>query len=121
MNDRKLYTPEGENLSGIPWNTYPRPQMRRPDWMCLNGIWKIRTGSDGEDSSQKDILVPFCPESLLSGYDGKTEYGKVLRYSRQFSVPGEWTGKRIILHFGAVSNRCRVFVNRKNDDSRKNE
>ncbi len=113
MNDQKLYTPEGENLSGIPWNTYPRPQMRRPDWMCLNGIWKIRTGNDGEASSQKDILVPFCPESLLSGYDGKTEYGKVLRYSRHFSVPGEWAGKRIILHFGAVSNRCRVFVNRK--------
>ena len=113
MNDRQLYTIEGENLSGIPWDIYPRPQMRRTEWQCLNGMWKLQTGSVTDGSCETDIRVPFCPESLLSGFNGHVEYGKVLRYSRHFSIPGEWRSKRIILHFGAVNNRCKIFVNKK--------
>src|SRR6187399_31356 len=43
---------------------YPRPQMVRKDWLNLNGVWKIAMG---EESIRKDILVPFPPESALSG------------------------------------------------------
>jgi len=33
----ELYTPEGKTLSGIPWDVYPRPQMRRDSFINLNG------------------------------------------------------------------------------------
>lgn len=99
-------TEAGENISKTPWDVYPRPQMRRRDWLCLNGEW------DFEKSGVKSkILVPFCPESLLSGFDGEVKYGEKMTYRRTFITPTEWRGKRIILRFGAVSRECKVFVN----------
>ena len=112
MNDfvpEKLYTKEGESLSGIPWNEYPRPQMVRKDWLCLNGEWSFCFEGDEPVS----IRVPFCPESLLSGYTGSIEYGRPMRYKKVFTVPTDWSGKRIILHFGAVSRSSEVFINGK--------
>ena len=103
---KKLYTPAGEALSGIPWNVYPRPQMRREDWLCLNGKWDFSFAG-----VKKEIRVPFCPECLLSGLDLKMEYGREMVYSRRFSLPEEWSGKRILLHFGAVSRKTVVRIN----------
>ena len=40
---RRLYTEEGLNLPEVPWNVYPRPQMRRDKWLCLNGEWSFST------------------------------------------------------------------------------
>ena len=105
----KLYTEEGESLTGIPWNIYPRPQLVRRDWLCLNGEWSFCL--EGEDTVP--IRVPFCPESLLSGYTGSIEYGRRMRYERVFTVPPDWSGRRILLHFGAVSRSCDVLVNGK--------
>ena len=105
----KLYTKEGESLSGIPWNEYPRPQMVRKDWLCLNGEWSFCFEGDEPVS----IRVPFCPESLLSGYTGSIEYGRKMRYEKVFTVPPEWSGKRILLNFGAVSRSCEAFINGK--------
>ena len=104
---QKLYTEEGESLSGVPWNVYPRPQFVRKDWICLNGEWSFCF----EGSEPASILVHFCPESLLSGYQGKVEYGRKMTYERTFSVPESWRGRRIILHFGAVSRHTQVFIN----------
>ena len=104
---RRLYTKEGEKLPDVPWNVYPRPRMRREKWLCLNGEWRI-TDCDGADGT---ITVPFCPESLLSGYKGNIRYGEIMRCSRSFFIPGDWGGSRILLHFGAVSRTCLVFVN----------
>ena len=59
----KLYTPEGENLPAVPWNVYPRPQMKRDSFFCLNGEWDIIIN----EGSPEKIIVPFAPESLLSG------------------------------------------------------
>ncbi len=103
---QKLYTPAGETLHGIPWNVYPRPQLVRKDWLCLNGEWGFTFG----DTKTK-IRVPFCPESLLSGLDLKMEYGREMVYSRYFTLPAEWQGMRILLHFGAVSRKAVVRVN----------
>ena len=70
MKDSKtihLLTPEGEALqaasNATPWNTYPRPQMRRDSFLCLNGEWEIAVNGE----APRSIRVPFCPESLLSG------------------------------------------------------
>ena len=64
----ELFTPEGENLSGKPWRSYPRPQMRRKSYVNLNGSWDfaVTNGEIPKKYNQK-ILIPFCPESALSG------------------------------------------------------
>ena len=103
---QKLYTAAGESLAGIPWNVYPRPQMTRKDWLCLNGKWQFAYGE-----IRTEIVVPFCPESLLSSLGLKMEYGREMRYSRSFALPEEWRGKRILLHFGGVSRIAEVRVN----------
>ena len=103
---QKLYTHAGEALRDIPWNVYPRPQLVRKDWLCLNGEWDFAFGR-----TKAKIRVPFCPESLLSGLDLKMVYGREMVYSRRFLLPEEWQGMRILLHFGAVSRKAVVRVN----------
>ena len=103
----KLYTTEGKALSGMPWNVYPRPQLVRKEWLCLNGEWSFCF----EGCDPVTIRVPFCPESLLSGFEGNVEYGSRMIYEKIFTVPSAWAGNRIILHFGAVSRSCEVLVN----------
>ena len=103
---QKLYTAEGENLGTVPWQEYPRPQLVRRDWLLLNGEWEFSC-----ESGTGTITVPFSPESLLSGFKGKLRYGEKLRYRRGFTLPEEWQGRRIIIHFGAVSRSCGVFIN----------
>ena len=112
---RKLYTEAGERLKNdpatIPWDEYPRPHLRRGEWLNLNGLWEIET----ESGDRGKVRVPFPLESLLSGYDGvplsPIGYGGKLVYSRSFTVPGAWSGRRIVLNFGAVSRECTVMVN----------
>ena len=99
----------------IPWNRYPRPQMRREEWLCLNGEWKVKTGE-----KTGSIRVPFCPESRLSGFDGTVQYGRRMVYRRFFSIPDSWQGRRILLHFGAVSRKAVVRINGKTAASHEN-
>ena len=103
---QQLYTSAGETLCGIPWNVYPRPQLVRREWLCLNGEWDFSHGG-----TKAKIRVPFCPESLLSGLSLKMEYGREMVYSRRFTLPGEWQGNRILLRFGAVSRKAVIRVN----------
>ena len=105
---QQLLTYSGEHLSGIPWNDYPRPRLVRKEWLCLNGTWDFTCGS-----VKTTVVVPFCPESLLSGVGLKTDYGLEMTYSRHFSVPESWRGMKILLHFGAVSRKAVVSVNGK--------
>lgn len=108
---KRLYTEAGKRLvsdpSIVPWDEYPRPHMRRGEWLNLNGIWEIGT----EKGYRGKVRVPFPIESLLSGYEGETEYGERLTCRRSFVLPEAWRGKRVILNIGAVSMACEVFVN----------
>ena len=52
----------------------------------------------------------LCFESSLSGIHDTSMHDRVF-YKRRFSIPEEWSGKRILLHFEAVDYQCRVFVN----------
>lgn len=93
---------------------YPRPQMVRPEWLNLNGIWNYAvasTGSAGVTNSEGTILVPFPIESALSGVKQSFDEKSVLWYQRRFSVPPAWRGQRIRLHFGAVDWETRVMIN----------
>ena len=95
---------------------YPRPQMERAQWQNLNGLWDYAvTAKEGIKPSQYDgkILVPFAIESALSGVGRSFTENDALWYSREFSVPKEWKGKRILLNFGAVDWKTEVYVDGK--------
>ena len=62
---------------------------------------------------QGEIVVPFSPETLLSGVGRRLEPGETLWYRRTFALPEESRKDRVLLHFGAVDQCCRVFVNGK--------
>jgi len=107
----ELYTPEGKTLSGIPWDVYPRPQMRRDSFINLNGTWDF-TLSKAEalpETYDEQILVPFAPESLLSGVHHACPEGDYLFYRRTFLRP-EGEG-RVLLHVGAADQCAAVYVN----------
>lgn len=107
---------EGES---IPRPEHPRPDCRRPLWLNLNGVWEFEIDNagageerglmSGHDLAQK-ILVPFCPESELSGI-GNTDFMTRVWYRRRFEVPEEMRGKRLLLHFGAVDWETTVWLN----------
>ncbi len=93
---------------------YPRPIMERQEWQNLNGMWKYAIRDKGEAAPQAydgDILVPFAVESSLSGVGKHPTETQELWYSREFNVPKTWTGKRVLLHFGAVDWKADVWVN----------
>lgn len=88
----------------VPRPEYPRPDFRRPDWINLNGEWDFATGTTPH--YDRTILVPFCPESKLSGI-GESP-GDVVWYRRRFDAP---EADRLHLNFGAVDYRATVWVN----------
>ena len=105
----------------VPRAEYPRPQFERGDWQNLNGEWTyeldlVQTGHDRGLSQSTGfdgtIIVPFAPESKLSGV-AYTDFIPSIWYQREITVPAEWTGKDIILNFGAVYYVSEIFVDGK--------
>jgi hypothetical protein len=93
---------------------YPRPQMVRERWLNLNGLWDYAiTAKEADRPADWDgeILVPFAVESALSGAGKPVGSAKALWYRRTVSVPKDWRGGRVLLHFGAVDWECTVWVN----------
>ena len=109
---RTKYIDEMEKVT--PWNEYPRPSMVRDSFLCLNGEWDFAITKEGlsPDYNEK-ILVPFPPESLLSGIQREISKGQLMHYRRAFIIPDGFNKGRIILHFGAVDTICTVYVNGK--------
>lgn len=111
---------------------FPNPQFKRDNWLCLNGEWDFEIdflnekyftedNSDWnnkvvEQSNEKrrnlngKIIVPFCPESELSGVGYKGFMGAVW-YKKDLVIPDGMRGKNIIIHFGAVDHEATLFVN----------
>ena len=138
----KLYTEFGEKLirqinrqsDPVPLAEYPRPQMVRDSYICLNGWWDcciIKGGADGqgkerageqgsggaskgsaeEQTRWERILVPFSPEAPLSGVDRQVMPEDRLLYRRTFTIPTDFNCGRVLLHFDAVDYACKVTLN----------
>ena len=96
------------------WSEYPRPQMVRPEWTNLNGLWQYAIqAKDAAKPSEwaGQILVPFAVESALSGVMKSVQPDQKLWYRRTFETPDLPEGGRLLLHFGAVDWQCTVWVN----------
>ena len=85
---------------------YPRPQFYRERYQMLDGLWQYSL-PEGE---RGQIRVPYVYQSAASGI-GKPLPGGRITYERDFEVPADWQGQRVLLHFGAVDYRASVYVN----------
>ncbi|TWD18751.1 glycosyl hydrolase family 2 [Streptomyces sp. T12] len=97
-----------------PLPEYPRPQLTRPDWANLNGVWDfaVTAANAGRPAAfPEQIRVPFVAESALSGIQRRITQNDKLWYKRTFTVPAGWDGRRVQLHFGASDWRTTVWVN----------
>lgn len=104
---------------GIPRSEYPRPQFERTDWQNLNGTWTYSFDFSGSGQQKgwsecagfpDKILVPFCPESTLSGV-GFTDFIPCIWYQRSITIPSDWHGRHVLLHFGAVDYETSIYLN----------
>lgn len=96
------------------WQEYPRPNMVRDSYYNLNGEWDCCISPSAEvqpHEYDRKILVPFSPESVLSGIEEILQPGMYLHYRKVFRLPEGFRKRRVLLHFGAVDQECEVFLN----------
>ncbi len=98
-----------------PWNIYPRPQLKRDSFICLNGEWELEISESKEipTAFSKRILVPFPIESQLSGIGRQLSKKERLYYRRVFTLPEGFLKDKLLLRFGAVDRLARIYINGK--------
>ena len=103
------------NVGEIPFPEHPCPQFRRDGYVCLNGVWEYQKRKEVGQVCDEwgKIMVPFSPETLNSGVEEGFALGEdeTLVYRRNFLLSEETAGQAVLLHFGAVDQVCKVFVN----------
>lgn len=109
-----LSTPYGERLNPArPLQEYPRPQMVRNSYLCLNGPWQYTVTKETGFPAlwEGNIVVPFAPESALSGVNRVLQPDEYLWYKREVTLPEGFVQSRTLLHFGGVDQCCVVYIN----------
>ena len=103
----------------IPRSEHPNPQFQRENWVNLNGVWEFEIDKSASGVDRKlyeadkltgEILVPFCPESRLSGV-GDVDFLNSVWYKRNLKIDSK--DSRVILHIGACDYFTTVYVNAK--------
>jgi beta-galactosidase/beta-glucuronidase len=103
----------------LPKPEYPRPQFERKEWINLNGPWSYEFdfGVSGKERGlaksqgfKETIVVPFCPESSLSGVNHK-DFINAMWYHRKLDIPADWSNQHILLNFGGVDYEAEIYVN----------
>ena len=99
----------------VPHSEYPRPQLKRDSFLCLNGLWSFAKVKREEKTVDflKQILVPFSPETQLSGVEKGFSLGldEKLVYERKITIDQTMLQGITLLHFGAVDQYAEVFIN----------
>lgn len=114
MQTIRLKTPF--EVTETPLSEYPRPQFARDSYMTLNGKWDyaiLRKSEHFDGTYQGKILVPYSPESLLSGLPEGTAVtpNDALYYHRTFNVSADFLKSRTFIHFDAVDFECHITLN----------
>lgn len=111
----QLLTPWTQDVErDCPLPEYPRPQLQRPRWQNLNGVWDFaitERAAPPPETFPHEILVPFPIESHLSGVAAPLAPEAQASYRRTFEAPDLAANERLLLHFGGVDWETRVFVN----------
>ena len=96
-----------------PWNIYPRPQLKRNSFICLNGEWEFASTRSNSIPNvfEEKITVPFVPQSRLSGICRQPDRDDILYYRKRFKATDLNNNECLILHFGAVDTHAEVFLN----------
>lgn len=96
-----------------PLNEYPRPQLKRDSYICLNGLWEyaIRKEEKIPDVFDGQILVPYSPETEKSLVNKVVMPDDYLFYRLKLYIPQDFIKDKVILHFGAVDQIAEVFIN----------
>ncbi len=106
-----LLSKYSNSVGEIPHDVYPRPMMKRDSYFTLNGKWEFGVGE--KENYDKEILVPFPPESLLSGIGEVFGENLTRFYRKKFTLPENFNRGRVLLHFGAVDQIAKVYLNGK--------
>ena len=111
----QLFSRWGRNLNREQvWQEYPRPNLVRDSYFNLNGEWDCCISNSAQIETaeyNRKILVPFSPETALSGVEEQLRPGMYLHYRKVFKLPEGFIKSRVLLHFGAVDQECEVFLN----------
>ena len=101
-------------MNAAAWmDVYPRPRLRRENWMTLNGPWELAlTMGRPPVAYDQTINVPFALEAPLSGMRQRHKKGQMLWYRRAFTLPESFAGKRVLLHCGGIDQHGAVYLNR---------
>jgi MFS family permease len=114
LPNEKLLTVWGEELDiNAPLPEYPRPQLIRDSYLNLNGVWEYAIYNKDQEFKgyQGEIVVPFSPESLLSGVNRILKPDEILYYKRTFKVGKAFIKDKTLINFGAVDYECKVKLN----------
>lgn len=97
----------------IPLPEHPNPYFEREDWVSLNGKWgfKLNKSTSLVDEYERTIIIPFSPETELSGIHHSVKPDNVMHYFREFVPDGDHVGRKALLHFLAVDQVADVYWN----------
>ena len=88
-----------------------RPQLNsKRDLVSLNGVWDLNLIGNYACTETKKAAVPSSFNDLYTDENIRNHHGEV-KYSKKFKVGDSWDGKRIFIHFEAVSYRAIVSLN----------
>ena len=114
------------------WQDYPRPQLKRDSYISLCGVWQLSVKKykvkvkqysrfagfaseyqtdDFEQTELGGIMVPYPPESRISGIERPLGENETYLYTRQFTLDEEFINDKVLIHFGAVDTNTVVMVN----------
>ena len=107
-----------KNYKDLPRGEYPRPDRVRENWLCLNGEWDFAFDEQGvgidegwmhKTALEQKITVPYVYQCELSGINDQ-RHSDFIWYTRTFKIPAEFAGQRVLLHFGAVDYKAKVWL-----------